>query len=334
MRTDNEGNLVISDADVAHVFVEGHDSDVAHAQSEVAAAIDARPALKIGLIAALVAVALVSIFLVGAHFSQPEAYKDTIASLDTKQDVVSGLMGVSLATSAAITALPGDVGTPIAEKLANLGEDFLIVLTAIYLEKMLLTAFGFAAFRILIPVACVAAIVAIAFINRPGTSRFAARMAAKVALFAVMIAVVVPASIFISDKMEEVHNISLENTLSSIQEESGNLTQQAESVTESQAQPQQKEEEGNWFQNLISGFSNGVSGFAEGVAYTLQGGTEKAIGLVNQLAESFALLVVTSCIIPILVLLLFLWLMKLILGINVSGAVRFFKPRSLKALGK
>lgn len=57
------------------------------------------------------------------------------------------------ATSALITLIPGDVGTPIAEKVADLSGYLLIVLCAIFLEKYLVTITGYAAFKIFIPVA-------------------------------------------------------------------------------------------------------------------------------------------------------------------------------------
>ena len=45
------------------------------------------------------------------------------------------LTAASTAASAAVSALPGDTGSAIAEKLADLTSDFLIVLCAIMLEK-------------------------------------------------------------------------------------------------------------------------------------------------------------------------------------------------------
>ena len=49
------------------------------------------------------------------------------------------------------------------EQLADLSSHFLVVLCAIYLEKYLLTLTGFLAFKILIPVACLAYILNVLF---------------------------------------------------------------------------------------------------------------------------------------------------------------------------
>lgn len=57
-------------------------------------------------------------------------------------------MWQATATSALITLIPGDVGTPIAEKVADLSGYLLIVLCAVYLEKYLVTLTGYAAFKL------------------------------------------------------------------------------------------------------------------------------------------------------------------------------------------
>lgn len=69
------------------------------------------------------------------------------------------LTAASTAASAAVSALPGDTGSAIAEKLADLTSDFLIVLCAIMLEKYLLTITGYAVFRFILPAVCVLLIV-------------------------------------------------------------------------------------------------------------------------------------------------------------------------------
>ena len=58
------------------------------------------------------------------------------------------------ATSTAISALPGDAATPIAEQVSELTSPLLIVVCAIYLEKFLLTTIGYVSFKFLIPFAC------------------------------------------------------------------------------------------------------------------------------------------------------------------------------------
>lgn len=303
---------------------------VDNAPEESTSLLDSSKTLRGILIGVLLVAALLCAIPGGNYFSSPEAYKGTIASLDEKRNVVTGLMTLSIATSTAITAIPDDIGTPIAERLVNLSEDFLIILTAIYLEKFLLTTFGFAAFRILIPIGCLLGIAAILMVGRAGTRSVVGRIAAKVVLFAVVIAVVVPVSIFISDKMEETHSVSLASMLEEVEGSAAETEDAAATSTEdatANGQEEGAQKEGNVLQRLFSGASNFIDSTASAVATSLDKTKDKALHLLSTLTDSLALLIITSCIIPILVLLIFLWLVKILLGVNVDQAVGFIKPR-------
>ena len=89
---------------------------------------------KAALAALLVLAALISIYAVGKRASDPAYHQSSIDALAEKQETVLELTAASTAASAAITLLPGDTATPIAEKLADLSGYFLIVLCAIFLE--------------------------------------------------------------------------------------------------------------------------------------------------------------------------------------------------------
>ena len=120
--------------------------------------------LIIKVIAAIfcIAVGVVSFFLIADKLGNVDFHADTINALDKSRSKVMELAAAAVASSSAITLLPGDVGTPIAQELADMSKYFLIVLCAIYLEKFLLTVTGFVAFKYVIPVACVLFIVFIA----------------------------------------------------------------------------------------------------------------------------------------------------------------------------
>ena len=92
-----------------------------------------------------IVIALLSFFVIARFTSSTEFNAKTIQSLDDKKTTVMELAAASTAASAAITLIPGDVGTPIANKLADLSSYFLIVFSAIYLEKYLVTITGYAA---------------------------------------------------------------------------------------------------------------------------------------------------------------------------------------------
>lgn len=153
-------------------------------------------------------VAAISFFVVAKYTSSTEFNARIIASLDEKKTTVMELTAASTAASAAITLIPGDVGTPIADKLADLSGYFLIVLCAIYLEKYLVTIMGYAAFKILIPVACLFFSAYILF-HREGCRV----LAQKFLLFGLAVYLVIPASVKVSDMIEATYASSIESTL-------------------------------------------------------------------------------------------------------------------------
>ena len=106
------------------------------------------------IVAILAVIALVSIFLVSGVASSEESFTGTYSSLDAKRTTVTELMGVTAASSTAISLLPGDAGTPIADQLADLSGYFLFILAAICLEKWMVTISGLLAFRLIIPISC------------------------------------------------------------------------------------------------------------------------------------------------------------------------------------
>ena len=62
-------------------------------------------------------IALLSVFVLSGPASSPDLHGSTLAALEEKQTTVLELSAASAAASAAITLIPGDVATPIADKL-------------------------------------------------------------------------------------------------------------------------------------------------------------------------------------------------------------------------
>ena len=79
----------------------------------------------------LLIVALLSFFPIAKMASDPARYAKTIAALDEKKKTVMELTAASTASSAAITLIPGDVATPLADKLADISGYFVIVICAL-----------------------------------------------------------------------------------------------------------------------------------------------------------------------------------------------------------
>ena len=106
------------------------------------------------IIVVCILIAALSFFFLAGILSSPETYSGIIRSIDDKVETVLKLTASSTAASAGITAIPGDAGTPIAEKLADFSEYGILILCVLYAEKYLLSILGSGVFKFIIPIAC------------------------------------------------------------------------------------------------------------------------------------------------------------------------------------
>lgn len=261
-----------------------------------------------------VLVALVSFFFIADYASSPTNHSKTINALDEKKSTVMGLVGASSASSTAITLIPGDAGTPIAEKLVDLSSDFLVVIAALYLEKYLLTVAGFVAFKILVPVSCLLFIGFLWLRQDLYTVRMRlAQIGVRLLLLGICMYAVVPTSVFISSMIEATYKQSIDETIAQAE----STSQRIEEGT--QAKEQQETDLLTQIQNLPDTIAGNVVGWVD-----------EAKEALNGFVEALAVMVVTSCVIPLLVLVFFLWLMKAIIGVKVDVPMRILYPRTLR----
>ena len=239
-----------------------------------------------------IVIAAVSFFFLAERAASPDLQGKTIAALDEKETTVLRLTAAATAASAAITLIPGDAGTPIAEKLVDLTDYFMIVLCALFLEKYIVAVSGFLAFKILIPAAC--GLLLASLFAAKGLLRDLAR---KFATLAIVLFLLVPCSMGITNLIETTYETSIQQTIESaedsaaqIEENVGNAPEEDESLILGKLK--------KLFSNVTEGI-NGVSEYFE--------------NLLRDFIQAAAIMLVTSCVIPVFVLLLLLWLARTIL---------------------
>ena len=283
----------------------------------------------------LLLVAILSITVIGKYASAPENHQKTIASLDEKKQTVMELTAASTVTSALITLLPGDTATPIAEKMADVSGYLLVVLCAIYLEKYLVTITGYVAFTYLIPAACVLWILNLFFVN--ATVR---KLAAKLSVFGIAIFLVVPASVKISDLIGDTYQAQIEATIEDAKRPQ-NILENSDMVNDTNetedngtgatgtatgnAQEKENSNSGSvtnifdWAKDAFSSAKDSVANVVENVTISTEELVQKVENSLNHFIEAVAVMIITSCVIPMLVLLLFFWMVKIVLDVDLSG---------------
>lgn len=239
----------------------------------------------------LILAAVISFFPVAKLASSVDAHDRTIASIDDKVETVLKLTATSTLASAGVSAIPGDTATPIAEKLADFTEYFLFILCVLYAEKYLLTIIGAATFKVLIPVACI--LLAAAVYYHPEMLK---KLAIKFILAGLALFIMIPLSVRVSDMVYATYREPINETISA-----------AETLTEQTAELSEADQDEGLIQSILAKLSE--------TATTL---SDKAAKVLNNFVESLAVMIVTACIIPILVLLFFIWLIKALTGIEIN----------------
>ena len=239
----------------------------------------------------LVAAALVSFLIIGNLVRRPENFSGTIKQLDQKSETVMALTGAAAASSAAITLLPGDVGTPIAEKLIDMSGYFMIILAAIYLEKWLITITGAVAFMILIPISLIGLAIDLFIPQHVFRS-----MLIRVICFSIIMFIAVPASVQLAKMVDDTYGVSIQETIDEAEQKSKEVQKQAGDESNT---------------NALEKIFNQVKG---GVTAKV----EEFKTILSRFVEAAAVLIVTSCVIPLAVLLFFIWIIKMLINVNIT----------------
>ena len=247
--------------------------------------------LKIILITvACILIAALSFFYLAGILSSPETYSGILRSIDDKVQTVLKLTASSTAASAGITAIPGDAGTPIAEKLADFSEYGILILCVLYAEKYLLSILGSGVFKFIIPIACVLYPLGF-FRDLEGIKP----ILKKIAIVSLALYFVIHLSVHISDRIYDTYQASIDTT----------ITAEDATLAGTTAEDQ------NAIQRIWGYLSESASSFAE-----------RGAEILNRFIESLAVMIVTSCVIPLLVLFFSLWIINQVFGFSIPAPSR------------
>lgn len=237
----------------------------------------------------LVVLALLSFFIIADSGWVQGLNQNLVESLDSKKNTVAALAATSVATSTSITLLPNDIGSPIAENLVDLTKYLVVIFGAIWLQKYLVGLAGVLFFKICLPISSLL-FAGNLFWKKEGLKQFAG----KLLVFGALVFILIPTSVSISNHIEKTHENAVEQTVKQAQKDNSVIQKEAE-------------DEGGFFDGISNFITNAYDDTVEKVQVTL-----------SNLLDSIAVLIVTTCVIPILVFVFFAWVVKLIFGIDMS----------------
>ena len=229
-------------------------------------------------------------FVQGAKLLEgTEVYRDTIEVLDEKRGNVMGMTAALVGTSTLITGLPDDMGTPVAEQLMDMTDWLLLVLCVVFMEKYGLTMLWVAVCKVLIPLACILFIA-----EQVGQKRFLRQVWMKLAVLSLVFAVAIPVGVRSAEMIERAY----ETSVTALAEEGDELAQLMDAETE---------EKETWIQAIFGKVKDSA-----------EEQLEKGKEVLVRYTEQIAVMLVTSCLIPVVVLLFLFWVSKTVIGLDVS----------------
>lgn len=278
-------------------------------------------------------IVLAVILVASAAFSfvsgKPEFHKNITDYLTGKEENVLALTATSAVLSTAISMLPDDQGTPMANQIAEFTDYFLIIMAALFAEKYLLSIIFLIAFRFVIPLCCVGLIFA-----RLRNNYSLKSAAIKIFIVALAFSFAVPTSVWISRTIEKT------NIISSVLPDAELVEPEDKIEPDTSNDEKEAVEDGvkGWISGFVSQISNAVNDIkdaaveaASKVGSDLKDIPGKIQVEITHFIESIAILLVTSCIIPLLVIVFLVWILKVVFKINITARLPKQKEKLIRA---
>lgn len=231
--------------------------------------------------------AAVSFFIVTATLPESDFVRDSLESVESSSDTVMKFSAATLSTSLAISALPDDFGTPLADTLADMNVYFIAILVVLFLEKILIQ-FGIkAAFTILIPLACLAGA---AFVVTK--KQMLKGLAVRLCVLGLAVAFVVPCSTHLSGIVAAELTDYVNET---IQETEDGADKLEEAMTGGEENRSIFEKLSELFQSAINDISDLLLHFQNNI---------------RRCMNSIAILILTNCLMPLLTFFILKWILR------------------------
>lgn len=244
---------------------------------------------KVLKLLALAAVIALLLTVVHPIMVKQSTYQSAFDYLEEKMGNATMIsLGVTSA-SFVISLIPDDAGSAIANELAEYAGYMLIVISAIFLERYLLTTIGFISSSFILPLACL--IAGLAVIARSQNRLKFKEYAFRLLIFGICIAMVIPAGCYCGQMIEKANSASIQAAL----DDARTANEIMESIPEDEQSKSIFDKVGDFFSGLWKSATE---------AY------DWAKTRLSHFMASVAVMLVTTIVIPILIFFCFLWLVK------------------------
>jgi predicted PurR-regulated permease PerM len=248
-------------------------------------------------------------FTVLTHVIPESKYvQDTVKHLEDSQNTIMKFSGTTIATSLSLSALPNDFASPLASTVSDLNTYFIFIFAVLFVEKLLVIEGIKIALVWMIPAACVLGILAVVF-EKDVFKNFAK----KLLILGISVIFVVPISTHFTETVCADYLTYVDETIE--EADAG-----ANKINELMAE---ETEDATFFDKLSNAFKTAINDVNDLLAYFKN--------VVKKCVNSVAVMIVTTFVLPMLVMLLFRWLLKELFALHLPvPKVSIKVPQELK----
>jgi len=227
-------------------------------------------------------------FTVLTHVVPESKYvQHTIDRLEETQQTIMTFSGTTIATSLAISALPDDFASPLASTVSDLNTYFIFMFAVIFVEKLIVLEGTKIALTYIIPAACLLYVVFILT-----TKEVFKNFATKLLVLGISLVIVIPFSTHFTDTV-------CEDYLDYVDETIAEANAGAAKINEVMAS---SNEDSTFFDKLSNAFKTAIQSVSDLLTYFRN--------VIKKCVNSIAIMLVTTFVVPLLILMLFRWLLN------------------------
>lgn len=244
-----------------------------------------------------VLIAVISFSILAKVVPESELMQSTLKSIEDSKTTVSEFTGATLAASLAVSALPDDFATPIANNFAGMSKYFVIILIALFVERLILVIGVKMSLMYVIP----GALILLAIAN--GIKKDLIKiLATKILILGIALVAVIPCSVKFTNYVGGEYLAYVDQT---IEETNGGANKINDEMADGNEGTTIFEKLSDAFKTAIKGVSNLLSYFND---------------MVKKCMNSIVILIVTNFVMPVVTLLAFRWILKEVFGIIIPTA--------------
>lgn len=250
---------------------------------------------KVAKLLLLIFIMVFSFCVLANKVPESEWVKSTKESLEENRQTIMEFSGATIATSLALSALPDDFASPLAGTLTDMNKYFVFIFAVLFVEELIVVEGINISFSYIIPFACLLYGLSILF-----KKELFKEFAIKIAILGLAIVVVVPVSTHFTESICDEYLAYVDETIA---EADAGATKVNDVMATSN-------EDATIFDKLSDAFETAIKDVTTLLEYFNN--------VIKKCVNSVAIMLVTTFVLPMLVLLFFRWLLNELFSLNLN----------------